>query len=42
VKIILAHLLIGSHATLFWLWWQRKKSTLATVQPISASIRSSS
>ena len=26
MKIILAYLLIGSYATLFWLWRQRKKS----------------
>jgi hypothetical protein len=26
MKIILAYLLIGSSATLFWLWRQRKKS----------------
>src|SRR6267142_601234 len=28
MKIILAYLLIGSYATLFWLWRQRKKSAL--------------
>jgi len=32
MKIILAYLLIGSYATLFWLWRQRKK----TVPPIPA------
>ena len=26
MKIILAYLLIGSYAALFWLWRQRKKS----------------
>jgi len=26
MKIILAYLLIGSYATLFWLWLQRKKA----------------
>jgi hypothetical protein len=25
MKIILAYLLLGSYATLFWLWRQRKK-----------------
>jgi hypothetical protein len=29
MKIILAYLLIGSYATLFWLWRQRKKSAPA-------------
>jgi glucan phosphoethanolaminetransferase (alkaline phosphatase superfamily) len=29
MKIILAYLLIGSYATLFWLWRQRKNSTPA-------------
>ena len=28
MKIILAYLLIGSYATLFWLWRQRKKAAL--------------
>jgi cbb3-type cytochrome oxidase subunit 3 len=27
MKIILAYLLIGSYATLFWLWRQHKKAT---------------
>jgi hypothetical protein len=26
MKIILAYLLIGSHATLFWLWRQKRKT----------------
>jgi len=26
MKIILAYLFIGSYATLFWLWRQRKKA----------------
>jgi cbb3-type cytochrome oxidase subunit 3 len=26
MKIILAYLLLGSYATLFWLWRQRKKT----------------
>ena len=30
MKIILAYLLIGSYATLFWLWRQRKKSASKT------------
>jgi len=30
MKIILAYLLIGSYATLFWLWRQRKKVAPAT------------
>lgn len=30
MKIILAYLLIGSYATLFWLWWQKRKSVSAT------------
>jgi hypothetical protein len=29
MKIILAYLLIGSYATLFWLWRQRRKASLA-------------
>jgi|SRR5665213_287482 len=29
MKIILAYLLLGSYATLFWLWRQRKKSVPA-------------
>ncbi len=29
MKIILAYLLIGSYATLFWLWWQRKHLAMA-------------
>ncbi len=35
MKIILAYLLIGSYASLFWLWWQRKKviPTLTTAKP---------
>jgi hypothetical protein len=35
MKIILAHLLIGSYATLFWLWRQKRKSPPAT--PSSAT-----
>ncbi|HEY5298233.1 MAG TPA: hypothetical protein VIK59_09925 [Verrucomicrobiae bacterium] len=31
MKIILAYLLIGSYATLFWLWWQRKKAIPASL-----------
>jgi methylamine utilization protein MauE len=31
MKIILAYLLIGSYATLFWLWRQRKKAATNTV-----------
>jgi hypothetical protein len=31
MKIILAYLLLGSYATLFWLWRQRKKSTTASL-----------
>jgi hypothetical protein len=31
MKIILAYLLIGSYATLFWLWRQRKKQPPASV-----------
>ena len=40
MKIILAYLLIGSYATLFWLWRQRKKSTSAPapVKPDSAAV----
>jgi hypothetical protein len=30
VKIILGYLLIGSYTTLFWLWWQIRKSPLST------------
>ena len=30
MKIILAYLLIGSYATLFWLWTQHKKATPAS------------
>ena len=30
MKIILAYLLIGCDATLFWLWTQHKKATLAS------------
>jgi cbb3-type cytochrome oxidase subunit 3 len=29
MKIILVYLLIGSYATLFWLWRQRKKPVSA-------------
>jgi cbb3-type cytochrome oxidase subunit 3 len=29
--IILAYLLLGSYATLFWLWRQRKKSVSAAM-----------
>lgn len=29
MKIILGYLLIGSYATLFWLWRQRKKESMA-------------
>jgi hypothetical protein len=28
VKIVLGYLLIGSYATLFWVWWQNRKSPL--------------
>jgi len=31
MKIILAYLLIGSYATLFWLWRQRKKAVSSAV-----------
>lgn len=31
MKIILAYLLIGSYATLFWLWRQRKKAISASL-----------
>jgi hypothetical protein len=31
MKIVLAYLLLGSYATLFWLWWQRKKAVPASV-----------
>ena len=31
MKIILAYLLIGSYATLFWLWRQRKKTVSSSV-----------
>jgi Methylamine utilisation protein MauE len=31
MKIILAYLLLGSYATLFWLWRQRKKSVSSAV-----------
>lgn len=31
MKIILAYLLIGSYATLFWLWWQRNKAIHASL-----------
>ncbi len=30
IKIILAYLLIGSYATLFWLWRQKRKAVLVT------------
>jgi len=30
MKIILAYLLIGSYATLFWLWRQRKNAVPAS------------
>jgi len=33
MKIILAYLLIGSYATLFWLWRQRKKAVPAPQIP---------
>jgi hypothetical protein len=33
MKIILAYLLIGSYATLFWLWQQRKKAISASLPP---------
>ncbi len=31
MKIILAYLLIGSYATLFWLWRQSKKAVSSAV-----------
>jgi cbb3-type cytochrome oxidase subunit 3 len=33
MKIILAYLLIGSYATLFWLWRQHKKAVPALQIP---------
>jgi len=30
MKIVLAYLLIGSYATLFWLWRQKRKTVSAT------------
>jgi hypothetical protein len=30
MKIILAYLLLGSYATLFWLWKEKRKATLVT------------
>jgi hypothetical protein len=33
MKIILAYLLIGSYATLFWLWRQRKKAVSPVAHP---------
>jgi hypothetical protein len=35
MKIILAYLLIGSYATLFWLWRQRKKQAAVSPSPVS-------
>lgn len=35
MKIILAYLLIGSYATLFWLWRQGKKMTPALPPPVT-------
>jgi hypothetical protein len=32
MKGVLAYLLIGSYATLFWLWRQRKKATSLPAQ----------
>jgi hypothetical protein len=29
MRVVLAYLLIGSYAALFWLWWQRKKQSFA-------------
>jgi hypothetical protein len=34
MKIILAYLLLGSYASLFWLWRQRK---IAVPAPVSAA-----
>lgn len=31
IKLMLAYLLIGSYATLFWLWRQRKKASASTL-----------
>jgi cbb3-type cytochrome oxidase subunit 3 len=31
MKVILVYLLIGSYATLFWLWRQRKKAVSVSV-----------
>jgi hypothetical protein len=33
MKIILAYLLIGSYASLFWVWRQRKKAISASLPP---------
>lgn len=41
MKIILAYLLIGCCASLFWLWWQHRKAS-ATIQKDQASTAGSS
>jgi hypothetical protein len=37
MKIILAYLLIGSYATLFWLWRQKRNASLVASSPAKAT-----
>jgi hypothetical protein len=37
MKIILAYLLLGSYATLFWLWKEKRKPSLVALSSLGIS-----